>query len=1197
MPIQARPINILTFLQAWTSPAAATLPQRILFNVLLLPKGDPLFDLSPAFPSANLLFHAGVVPTLDSLPTATAATWIPVTVNATPPNRASLFKSVASRFTIRPHVGLPPAPPIAGVKKWLPPSYQAATAFAPSKSGAAVTDESYQCAIRDPGAIPVPKSPPPTDFYWEEILGFVLRQPLLAQQMGLIYTGYLDLPSADLLASGGYVFIDLTTASDYAGGTPARFAARVPPLGATHRQLFTPVLFPVDKADDFDNVFEEADAYDDGFAKVVHGAQPTKSAMLENNPSPMPPAKDIGIRLGWDDEQIAIWLNRQLGVDAYSAGAAIAPGSPLGVAGYRVDVFGDSDNKWHSLVRARGNLTLDGVTIGAFDGELNVEALPVNLTNDQGAQFWLPSYFTAWAGGSLVVTDPNPFTLAGRQDVIGTPIYAPVDADAVSLRYGNDYKFRVRLADLTGGGPTTDDEPQYPARANVATVPFRRYSRPKAVAVASGGGLAVDQRTATYTVSRPKLAYPDIVFTNYPNALALLTAQAAAAKAAQIEPSLPDPDAVHLQVEVQVRTLDNDSAASAGIGQPFTSVYSVILDFAADPTQPLTLNFRFVNVANMASLAGTAAAPNIPLPLPSSRYVRLVFTPLGAEDPGLKYWGSQDSRIGSAPVSVYLSASATDETGLLLPPVIGAEIEALFLQPDPPPNLATSAQLAAEGLRHQAVSSMMDRFASELALPYTDTQVGSPSGRRTVFGASSGLRTNVNPDRSSLTFSSTSELIRQWIVAIRATIARDWTWNGLATSGFEIYRDGLLIGRLPLPRSVNPSALQNPDRSQTDIVYFDSLEPKPLGTDFPSELNVEYKLVPVFASAPAVADMPSAWALRLPITVPPAQTPKIVSAGIAFSEYSHHPTYSSTGERQRMLYFELDRPPLDPADAYFCRVLVYGPDPTLLATATQLPDPAEPPLPVDPELIRRVAPGQSNDLAGLNVMQKLVRSPSSDRHYLIPLPDGLNPESAELFGFFVYELRLGHDGSRWSTAQGRFGRPLRVAGVQHPAPQLRCMVTRNAATGISVVAPYATPLFNHQNLRPAFPKTQLIALLYAQVLQADGQSWRNILLSRAKGVPYDLEHQNSRGLNPALTPGLMQFDPENDILFKLRILGLPLDSALSILAVEVLPEPQPTTPAAVVDQFQDPLGADLGQVRILRTSPLTPVPDICPPKG
>ena len=1193
MPIQAAPINILTLLQGWTSPAAAAPAQRILFNVLILPKGDPLAGFAPPFPVAHLQFQAGLIASLDALPASAAATLVPVTVNATPPNRAALFSSLASKFIIRAHGGPAAAAP-AAVKKWLPTSYRMATAYARPKTNVAITDDSYQCTIRDPSQIPVPTAPPPKDFYWEEILGFVLRQPLLAQQMGLIYTGYFDLPAANMLAQGGYIYVDLAPASDYIALPRARFAARVPPLGPNPRQLFTPVLFPVDQPGDFDDVFEEADAYDDGFVKVVHGAQPVTAGVLETDSSPLPPAKDIGIRLGWDDEQIAIWLNRQLGINAYSD-ATPAPGSPVGVAGYRVDVFSSTDNQWHSLVHAHGNLSLDGIDIGNFDNELNVEALPINLTNDQGAQFWLPSYFTAWAGGSLVITDPNPFALAGRQDILGVPVYSPVDADAVPLRYGNDYLFRVRLADLTGGGPEVSQSPLYPARANVATVPFRRYSRPKAVSVASGGGVAADQKSAAYSISRPLLAYPDIVFTDYPNALALLTAQVAAAKAAKAEPALPDPDAVHLQVEVQVRTLDNDTAATGDMGQPFTPVYTVQLDFPANSALPLNLNLRFVDVENIASLAGTTAAPNVALPLPTSRYVRLVFTPVGAEDPGLKYWGSVDSRIGSAPVSVYLSAPASDETNLLLPPVVGAPIEALFLQPDPPPNAATTAQLLAQGLRHEGISDVMDRFASHLQFPYSGMQLMSPAGRRTVFGASSGMRTTVNPDCSSLTFSSTADLIRHWIVAIRASVNRDWTWNGLAPSGFEIYRDGTLTGRLRLPRAVNPGALENPDRAQTDIVYFDTVEPKPIGPSFPSESNVEYKLVPVFSNPPAVSDGPSDWTLRLPITTPPAQVPKIVSAGIAFSEYTHDAVYSSSSERQRMLYFELDGPTLDPADAYFCRILAYGPDPMLLDTATQLPDPAEPPLPIDPELIRSVAPGQSNDLAGLNVMQKLIPSPASNRHYLLPLPNGLTPESAELFGFFVYELRAGHDGTRWSTAQGRFGRPLRVAGVQHPVPQLRCMVTRTSG-GVTVVAPYATPILHSQNLRPAFPKTQLIALLYAQVLQADGKSWRNILLGRAAGTPINLAHRNERGLNPAVTPGVMQFDPENDILFKLGILGLPLDSALSVVAVEVMPEPQPTSPGANVDRFNDPLGADLGQVRILRTSSLTPVPAICPPK-
>jgi hypothetical protein len=305
--------------------------------------------------------------------------------------------------------------------------------------------------------------------------------------------------------------------------------------------------------------------------------------------------------------------------------------------------------------------------------------------------------------------------------------------------------------------------------------------------------------------------------------------------------------------------------------------------------------------------------------------------------------------------------------------------------------------------------------------------------------------------------------------------------------------------------------------------------------------------------------------------------------------------YSSSNERRRMLFLEMDSPPLDPFDAYFGRVLAYGPDPMLLDLDARIPDPAEPPLPISTELIRSVVPGQSNDLAGLNAMQKLIPSPTSPRHYLLPLPDGLNVDSPELFGFFVYELRAGHDGSRWSTAQGCFGRPLRVAGVQHPAPQLRCMVTRTA-DGVTVVAPYATPVLDGQNLRPSFPRTQLVALLYTQVLQADGKSWRNILLSRAAGIPLRAERLNHPPLNPALTPGIMQFDSDKDILFKLGILGLPLDSTLSVVAVELMPEPQATNANARVDQFNDPLGADLGKVRILRTSPLTPVPEICPPK-
>src|SRR5262249_23472929 len=152
-----------------------------------------------------------------------------------------------------------------------------------------------------------------------------------------------------------------------------------------------------------------------------------------------------------------------------------------------------------------------------------------------------------------------------------------------------------------------------------------------------------------------------------------------------------------------------------------------------------------------------------------------------------------------------------------------------------------------------------------------------------------------------------------------------------------------------------------------------------------------------------------------------------------------------------------------------------------------------PPLPIDPEPVRVIVPNQSDDGAGLTAMQRLIRSPQSPRHYLLPLPPGLNPDSPELFGFFVYELRVGHDETRWSTAQGRFGHPLRVTGVQHPIPQLRCAVTRTLEH-VRVNAPYATAVSEGRIVRPLLPRSRLFALLYAQVLQADGQAWRNILL-------------------------------------------------------------------------------------------------------
>ena len=330
--------------------------------------------------------------------------------------------------------------------------------------------------------------------------------------------------------------------------------------------------------------------------------------------------------------------------------------------------------------------------------------------------------------------------------------------------------------------------------------------------------------------------------------------------------------------------------------------------------------------------------------------------------------------------------------------------------------------------------------------------------------------------------------------------------------------------------------------------------------------------------------------LRLPVTTPPTQTPKIVTAGIAFSPFAHDERYSSTNPRRRALWLELDRPPADDRDRYFCRVLANAPDPMLIDTVDPLPEPPEPDLAIDPEWIRVTVPAQPADESGLDAMQEMIASPVSPVHFVVPLPPGLDDSSLELFGFFTYELRLGHSAERWSTAQGRFGPPLRVTGVQHPAPPLACQVSR-AKDRIEIIAPYATPIHRGRLMRPPLPHTDMWVMLYAQVLQLDGQAWRNVLLAhrRAERTTDDRNPDFPR-LQTALELATGRFE-QSAIEQTLELLGLPRGSPLSVLVVELLPEIVLTSRAQA--PRRDPLEESLGEVRILRSSPLVPLPPIC----
>ena len=653
------------------------------------------------------------------------------------------------------------------------------------------------------------------------------------------------------------------------------------------------------------------------------------------------------------------------------------------------------------------------------------------------------------------------------------------------------------------------------------------------------------------------------------------------ATAAGREPSLPDPDAVQVSIEVQVRQLAGDAAifVPGDDHAPYSLLYTTTRNFPADPTQMLQLDIEYDDVPDIGTFQLQPTSG--PLVLPRARDIRLVIRAKAAPDPQLLYWGSTEAMIG-LPVEVLTAADPADERTLFAPNIAANRIRGILLQPDPVQTSNLVAALAVSGQQGTAPLDVAGRLAQALELNVAGLTYQGQPGQRVVFGCSSALRHSLSPEHGALTLGAKTELCQHWLVAITLRLARDWSWSIPAPVSFEVRNTAnQVVGTIDLTNAISGTALTTPDRSETFLVFFDAVDYKPATGSHPSELNLTYTVTPKFAAAPAKLDPPLQLPLLLPIAARPTQTPKLASAGLALSPYDPAPDYSTTTTRQRALWLEFTEPVADLDDIYFCRVLAYAPDQILTGAPFVDPGgvdpPPEPPLAIDPELIRVIVPGQSDDRSGLGAMQQLVRS-ASLLHYMLPLPAGLAVDAPELFGMFVYELRVGH-ATNWSTAQGRFGPPLRVAGVQHPAPALLPVVNSQPAV-ISVSAPYATPVFSGRNLLPPTPRSQLWALLYAQVTQADGSHQRNILLNRVR-----LGRKDNLGEALAAARGLGAAAwSRANVETILASLALPPNAPLSTVVVETLPN---------IADLKDPLGGDLGRVRILRTSPLVAVPPIC----
>ena len=1200
---------------------------KLFFNIVFLPRNrDPFKPMDTEIagttttPFAKLVpqFEAKIVKGLEEFPVDTGNPLPPIVRAITvemAAKKEAILKATETSFggQINNTTGDnaervdDPTKPKISVKKYLPLSYRKSFNFTTPKHPNAVTDDSYHCAIRDSKPNENPKT---IDLLsWGKVFGYLLRQPMLAKACGFVYSSSIDL-QPDWFDKGGYLYVDLANADHVAvqnaswtlpedGSFVKRFAARIPKLKAgENRTLFAPVLFPVlhssggtvtEPIAPWDSIFKEVNAYDDGFAKIVHSNQPISLNLLAEAHDGAHPVHDAGIRLGWDDEQLLIWYIRQMQENPDNPGKRID--TPLGLFGYRIDVS-KNGNDWESLntVEIDKEYKIGNIGIGnevGKDLEMPYQVYPSQVDNQGGKSFWLPMYFTNWIGRSLVLKDDVAAKLYKHDNA-----NRPVDPNQIftekkvsfSLIYGHTYFFRVRLCDLSNGGPSITDKvsPQKQSPNPSEQVEFKRFIAPGKLRFTNLNNLLINtgnpnnlateknhidfynetvvgneeiyDANPVVNLKRPLLGYPAVLFTGkYTEADAITKLQAVAdadanpanTTATRVGLGIADPDVSKVEIIVEVETLKMDNLLSYSGQENYAQLYTTYRNFdKIDFDKMLDIPFTFIDAPNLNLLNFDSEGSSTPfnnnaflktlldervdIVVPTARKIRITMRAVCDEND--VYFGSingpkeKQTRFG-ATTQIFLYKESAVENILLQPWQTIPIVQGIFLQQDAPVvKQGVNDLFKRHGLTDKP--NIVQRLAKQIGIESKGLTLVSNKGQRIIFGCSSKIRHSLSPDLSSITFASKEDLAGHWLGCIVYKLNRDWSWDALEDVAFTFTRTKkfkadnndeaeiqLNIGDIELKSVVSFEALQADrfgeiNREETILIFIDAIEPKSSLTRtggelrFPDQLIVNYEIKARFKKGhgnnPGLMEP---QILELPTTVNPAQVPNLASVGLAFSPYLINGNYSSTETRQRYLWIELSEPIKDPNDTLFCRMLAYAPDQLLSNNDFEMfTAPEEPPLPIDPEYVRAITPNQTEDLGGLAAMQPMTKSADSKGlHYLLPIPAGMHSESAELFGFFTYEFRVGHAHNStvadnlWSTAQGRFGRALRVTGIQHPAPNLTCIVNRDEEK-IYVNAPYAQAVYNGKNVTSNPPRTQLWCLLYAQVHQADGLAFRNILL-------------------------------------------------------------------------------------------------------
>jgi hypothetical protein len=383
------------------------------------------------------------------------------------------------------------------------------------------------------------------------------------------------------------------------------------------------------------------------------------------------------------------------------------------------------DNEWESLTAAKsnGSLDLEGINIGEYDGELPYQVYPTKIyeVGFKSDNYWLPMYFANWNNTSIVLPDKTAAKIYQSEAEKNTPVkvsdtYLPIETKT-KLEYGNEYNFRVRLSDISGGTPA----PATPTLtgfsvSHIGKTFFKRYVAPHAVTIKNEAEIKSNTDDHNFNgsllkLSRPVLGYPAVVYTgkytDVINKLAksvqdLLTEQQTSGGTSGAKAyGIPDPNVISVEIKVEVETLQMDNLASEDGREHYIILYKTNRNFAAfdedaagdDIDVPIT--FKDVHVLNLTNTATPfpVAADNDFITqtagriiLPTARNIRVTLRAVGEEK--LNYWGHENanpnlaSRFGKTTV-ISMRQESANEKNIFTDPENPKTLQGIYLQPDP----------------------------------------------------------------------------------------------------------------------------------------------------------------------------------------------------------------------------------------------------------------------------------------------------------------------------------------------------------------------------------------------------------------------------------------------------------------------------------------------------------------------------------